>query len=296
MLINNKLLDVRLQITFGLVLFLLSSCSLFNNSDDDDVESCAVNVSNTSIVVTDNVSGEEGTQITPDEIITSSITTNSAEVSFRVLKVGSCHEIIDYGHTWSNNIATPTVEVAEKSSYGSNVNFGDEVRTVMNDLTPNQLYYVRGYVTIRSLNGENQVKTLYNDNISTFMTSRECDNGEILILDESDRQNITVSDNQTGTTLLDFEIVREVQAECIDGAFVEIEGIDPHYVYIKNRFSANLTFDYQIDYNLQDTFIWTYSGNVSNIAPNETQKIYLGPNARGNVRQASIEVTVYNLN
>jgi hypothetical protein len=272
----------------------ISSCI-----DDEPVQgSCRVNVANSSITVTANVSGEEGTQITPDIIEQSSITAYKAEISFTVHKVGKCHEVIDYGHVWSRLQATPTKENAAQSNYGSNVNFGDQVSTLMYNLTPNRKYYVRGYVTIRSLE-DNTEKTLYNNNISTFTTIRECNDGEVQVYDDSDRQTVYGQDN--GNSILSFEVVKEKIEDCVDGAWIENydNSSIKNYVYIKNLTSSIVSCNYEIKYKLlySDGTIfteWTNVGILNDLSSALDKKIYLN-NSYGNIHLGVIEVVLTNV-
>ena len=281
-------------IKLGLVVISLVCFSC--KEDGLMLDSCIVNVANSSITITSNISGEEGTQITPDDINQSSITTNSAEISFKVHKVGECHEVVDYGHVWSLEFATPTVENANQSNYGSNVNFGDEVKTLMNNLSPNRKYYVRGYVKVRGLE-DNSTKTLYNDNISSFTTIKECDAGDEMILDDSDRQTVFGTDNNF--SILSFEIVRERIAECDDGVFVAVGGPQKKFTYIKNLISEKISCEYEIKYKLfsSDGSLfteWDYNGVLNNLNPNDEIKVYL-TDTYGNIHMGVIEVILSNI-
>lgn len=287
LIIKEKMFSFVLKFTLIAFIFTMYSCS-----KDEGEETCKVNVANSSVTVTSNVSGEEGTQISPDKIISSTITASSADVIFKVHKVGACHEIIDYGHTWSKDVATPTIdsEKSHRSGYGTHVNFGDEVRTSMKDLVANKKYYVRGYVIIKSENYN--IKVLYNDNITVFKTLLECSEGEEVVLDDSDRKLITIKNENTGSPLLDFLIIREKKATCVNGALVEGNGWGNHYVEIKNKHNETLSFNYKINYNLDDTYVWSSEGSVSSLSPNKIIKKHLGANTYGNVRHANIEVYV----
>lgn len=144
--------------------------------------SCGINLKDQKLTVVSNLnSGEEGTQITPDSIF--NINIESAQVRNKVLKVGRCHRIIGYGHVWSNTNGTPTIENDIVKDYGTNVNFGDEVNTLMIDLVPNTKYWVRSFVTIENEDSKEQ-KTLYNNFISDFTP------GELSVKDSRDIFNI----------------------------------------------------------------------------------------------------------
>lgn len=272
---------------------------IFSCTDDEPVQSCRVNVVNSSITVTANVSGEEGTQITPDIIETSSITFNSAEISFTVHKVGRCHEVVDYGHVWSKEYATPTKENANQSNYGSNVNFGDEVRTLMLNLPVKSKIYVRGYVTIRSLEDYTE-KTLYNNNISTFTTLVECNDGEVQLLYDNDRRIANAYDSTI--QILSFEVVKEIFEGCVDNEWV---GSVDHFkiqAYIKNHTSKTISCDYEIRcYYNHVSFInnfppaWIATGSLNDLAVDAVQKVYLNDNYSYDITSSYIWIQVTNV-
>jgi hypothetical protein len=115
------------RIVIAVLVFPMLGCPM-----EEELSNCSLSlVENGTITVTANVSGEKGTQITPDEIIESSITPNSAEVRFTVLRIGSCHRILGYGHVWSPTKSTPSLgeNNVRSSDFGANVNFNDEVIT-----------------------------------------------------------------------------------------------------------------------------------------------------------------------
>ncbi len=137
--------------------------------DECKYEECSVSISGRSVTVTANVSGSGGTQITPDSTL--SISNSSAEVIFKVLRVGSCHKVLGYGHVWSSTYATPNLDNARFVDYGENVNFGDQVKTNMNNLLPSTKYYVRGWIAIEKQDCDIKEREIfYNDNISEFTT------------------------------------------------------------------------------------------------------------------------------
>lgn len=147
---------------------LVASCK---DDNDCDVPECSVNLSDGAVVtVTSGVSGGQGTQITPDVIDSGSITETSAVVRYTVLKIGRCHQVIGYGHTWSSTHATPRVGVDEFVDYEGGVNFNDEVVTVMNQLQPQTQYWVRSWIAIEAQDCTRERIIFYNDNISEFTT------------------------------------------------------------------------------------------------------------------------------
>lgn len=151
-----------------LPLLLFTSC---NKDDGCEVAECSISLGNGSAVtVTNNVSGGQGTQITPDIIDASSITSQSAVVKFTVLKIGRCHEVVGYGHTWSSISATPRIGIDNFIDYENNINFNDEVVTIMNGLLPNTKYWVRSWVAIEAQDCTRERVIFYNDNISEFTT------------------------------------------------------------------------------------------------------------------------------
>lgn len=254
---------------------------------------CRVNVANSSITISTNVSGGEGTHISPDIIDESSIQQESAEISFIVHRIGQCHEVVSYGHVWSDEFATPTVLNSDQSSYGSQVNFGDEVRTLMDFLYPNTKYFVRAYITIIGLE-DGVEKTLYNDQISSFTTLAQCQENEINIVNDTDRQTVTSQDN--GVSILSFEVVREELEECVNGLWEAQQGPDSKSVYIKNLISQTISCQYEIKYvlfNSDGTVFteWTYNGTLTDIAPSEELKVYLNNNY-GNIKSGVIEVSL----
>ncbi len=290
----NKLLLLLLLLGF---LIILPACP---TTTDPEEESCKVNVANSTITVSSNsdVSGEEGTHITPDIILSSSITSNEAEVGFTVHKVGNCHEIIDYGHVWSNEFATPTVENASQSNFGSNVNFHDEVKTLMTDLIGNRKYYVRAYVKVIDLDQGNE-KVLYNDIISSFTTLAECVNGDILLLDDSDKKVINYY-YPIGEEALRLTFIVEKTAVCDDGGY-NSDVPQNNVVIIKRLSSLFLSdFDYEIYYKLygydEDNVIalikeWVFFGSISDLEYNDEQKIFLN-NYEGSFSDAEINIVI----
>ncbi len=148
--------------------FLFITCC-----DDDDcvVPECNTSLGNGSVVtVTSNVSGGQGTQITPDIIDPTDITDQSAVVKFTVLKIGKCHEVVGYGHTWSSSNATPRVGNDEFVDYENNINFNDEVVSIINGLSSNTTYWVRSWIAIEKQDCTRERVIFYNDNISEFTT------------------------------------------------------------------------------------------------------------------------------
>jgi len=151
-----------------LLSFLFITCC-----DDDDcvVPECNVSLGNGSVVtVTSNVSGGQGTQITPDIIDSSDITDQSAVVKFTVLKIGRCHQVVGYGHAWSSSSATPRIGIDDFVDYEDNINFNDEVVTILNGLSSNTTYWVRSWIAIEKQDCTRERVIFYNDNISEFTT------------------------------------------------------------------------------------------------------------------------------
>ena len=123
--------------------------------------------------MTSNVSGQEGTQITPDQIIESSITSNSALVSTTLLKIGKCHNLLGYGHVWSFDDATPSLSSLSDFDFtdnGVNANFNDDFSSNMLSLMSNTKYYVRAWVAVENADDPNDRILFYSDKISSFET------------------------------------------------------------------------------------------------------------------------------
>lgn len=160
----------------GLILFwsiVLTAISCNKDKDSCELPVCTTRVQNgnkLAVSVIDNVSGGEGTQITPDIIDVSSITSNAAVVKFTVLKIGGCHRVLGYGHTWSSTSATPRIGVNNFIDYEDNVNFNDEVATIMRNLFPNTKYWVRSWIAIEKQDCTKERVLFYNDSISEFTT------------------------------------------------------------------------------------------------------------------------------
>lgn len=152
------------------ILFLIPC--LFSCDEECEFSECGTSLANGAVItVSSNVSGGEGTQITPDIIDTSSITTESATVKFSIKKIGSCHTVIGYGHTWSSIHATPRTGTDTFSDYENNVNFNDEVTTVMRNLTSNTTYWVRSWIAIEGQACDTRKRVVfYNDKVSEFRT------------------------------------------------------------------------------------------------------------------------------
>lgn len=157
-------------IAFILVsLILLTSISC--TKDGCELPDCTVRIRNGStITITGNVSGGEGTQITADSIDSSSITSNAAVIKFTVLKIGGCHKVMGYGHTWSSTSATPRIGTDNFVDYEDNINFNDEVSTIMRNLFPKTKYWVRSWIAIEKKDCTQERVIFYNDFISEFRT------------------------------------------------------------------------------------------------------------------------------
>lgn len=152
------------------IVFIVLLSALFNYSCNKcEVKECNSSVSGRQVTVTANVSGGGGTQITPDSI--SEVTSQSAKVSYVVLREGGCHKILGYGHVWSAVDATPTLENGSFSDYGDNVNFNDQVKTSIIGLLPATKYYVRSWVAIEISDCDRNREVMYNDRISEFTTT-----------------------------------------------------------------------------------------------------------------------------
>ena len=162
----NRLVHL-LGLMFVFSFLFLTSC----NNDDCVIPECRTNLdNNTIVVVTGDVSGGEGTQITPDIIDSLSITNQSAVVKFSVLKLGRCHKVLGYGHTWSSNSGTPIIGSDNFVDYENNINFNDEVVTLMNGLSPQTKYWVRSWIAIEKQDCGLERIIFYNDKISEFTT------------------------------------------------------------------------------------------------------------------------------
>lgn len=157
-------------ISFSIYLLLLTIISC-NKEEGCELPNCKVKISNGSeLEVTENVSGEDGTHITANIIDESNITNNSASVKFTVLRIGGCHKVIGYGHTWSATNATPRIGIDYFVDYEENINFNDEVATIMRNLLPNTKYWVRSWIVVEIQDCSEKRITYYSDTISTFRT------------------------------------------------------------------------------------------------------------------------------
>jgi len=160
----------RLRLLFSLaaVLLLFSGCP----GDECNLPDCRTILNGgPPIVVTESVSGGQGTQITPDIVDTASVTANSAAVSFTILRIGGCHDLIGHGHVWSSNVATPTLGRGFSADYGDNANFNDRVITIMEDLAPGTTYYVRSFIAIENRTCDMERIIFYNDVATEFTTT-----------------------------------------------------------------------------------------------------------------------------
>lgn len=165
---SKRLVKHTLKLLLIIPFVIMASCK---EESDCVVPECGSSISSgTSISVTKNVSGGEGTQISPDSIDAASITSTSAVVKNQIKKIGQCHEVIGYGHTWSSKNASPRIGVDWFVDYQNNVNFNDEVATLMSDLTPGTKYWVRSWIAIEKQNCDRERIVFYNDDISEFTT------------------------------------------------------------------------------------------------------------------------------
>lgn len=170
---NYSIISVKSAKNIALFIQLLTILILYSckKGNDCDVPECNVNLGGSGIVtVTSNVSGGQGTQITPDIIDLSSITQSSAIVKFKVLKIGKCHKVIGYGHTWSSTNGTPTIGTDNFIDYEDNVNFNDEVVTLITNLESNKTYWLRAWIAIEVQNCTQERIVYYNDTVSSFTT------------------------------------------------------------------------------------------------------------------------------
>lgn len=153
------------------LLFLIALSTLqFSCEDECDYPECSISLTGTPIVVSANVSGGSGTHITPDVIDSTSITTESATVTFKVKRIGKCHVVLGHGHVWSSSNSVPTLGNDNYSDYENNVNFNDEISTVIRDLTPNTRYWVRSWIAIEIQDCSRQRVVFYNDKSTEFTT------------------------------------------------------------------------------------------------------------------------------
>ena len=165
---SRNVTKFALNVLFIISVVINASCK---EKSDCVVPECGASISNgTSISVTKGVSGGGGTQISPDSIDAASITSTSAVVKNQIKKIGQCHEVIGYGHTWSSANASPRIGVDWFVDYQNNVNFNDEVVTLMSDLTPDTKYFVRSWIAIEKQNCDRERIVFYNDDISEFTT------------------------------------------------------------------------------------------------------------------------------
>ncbi|MEM1123965.1 MAG: hypothetical protein AAGJ18_26240 [Bacteroidota bacterium] len=170
-LINPTPISRYLLVTvfFSLLFFTTIACS--KDSEECNPATCKVRIGNgESVSAIKNVSGGEGTHITADVINQSDITERSALVEFKVLRIGGCHQVIGYGHTWSAINATPKIGIDYFTDYGDNINFNDEVATLMTNLRPNTKYWVRSWIAVEKLDCTQERVIFYNDTISAFTT------------------------------------------------------------------------------------------------------------------------------
>jgi uncharacterized protein (TIGR02145 family) len=93
------------------------------------------------------------------------ITSSSATVSGNLNNLGEgASSVLQHGHCWSSETATPTIDADNKSSLGPKNSTGD-FQSLLVGLTPDVLYYVRAYAT-------NSAGTAYGDYVS-FLTPPE---------------------------------------------------------------------------------------------------------------------------
>jgi uncharacterized protein (TIGR02145 family) len=93
------------------------------------------------------------------------ITSSSATVSGNLNNLGEgVSSVLQHGHCWSSETATPTIDTPNKSSLGSKNSTG-AFQSLLVGLTPDVLYYVRAYAT-------NIAGTAYGDYVS-FLTPPE---------------------------------------------------------------------------------------------------------------------------
>lgn len=156
----------------NLILLLLITIFLFSCPKEKcNLPDCRIRLgSGSAIVVTENVSGGQGTQITPDEIDQASITARSATVKFTVLRIGGCHKVLGHGHTWSSDNATPKIGIDNFVDYEDGVNFNDEIKTVLRNLQPNTRYWVRSWIAIEEKSCGRERIIFYNDKSLEFKT------------------------------------------------------------------------------------------------------------------------------
>lgn len=155
---------------YSLLFVLLYSASC-NPDSDCLVPECEKSVvTSITVVSPDDNSGGDGTLITADLLDSSSITANSATIEFTIKKVGQCHKVIGFGHTWSSTNGTPRIDIDNFSDYGEVVTINNKAKTYMNNLSPGTDYFVRNWIAIEKIDCTIERKIYYGNNIITFRT------------------------------------------------------------------------------------------------------------------------------
>lgn len=157
-----------------LIFFLIGFVSLGSGCDDEcnkpDCRQSLGSGGRLRVLDANEFSGEEGTLITNNVLDSLSVTSESAVVRYTFYKISNCHLVIGYGHTWSSVRATPTVEFDNFTDYETNVNFNDEVVSLLGNLNAATKYWVRSWVAVESNDCFEDRKILYSDEVLEFTT------------------------------------------------------------------------------------------------------------------------------
>lgn len=156
----------------GFLLFIgaliLSSCECECKMDE-----CRINALGKPITIYSNVSGGQGTHITPDTIW--KVLNTSATVNLTIKRIGRCHKVLGFGHVWSRQ-EVPLLDFDKFTDFGS-INAEDfkediKIGSILMDLTPKTNYYVRSWVAVDVSNVDCTVErtVYYNDVILKFTT------------------------------------------------------------------------------------------------------------------------------
>lgn len=141
---------------------LLTSCHKKNDT--------VVPVNTITVIVGEtppNNGGTNGTYISLDSLY--SVTTTSANCRTSILRIGSSHNILGYGHVWSKDYATPTLENSDHTDYGvitTPVTFISYVK----ELTGDSKYYLRTWIAIEDKNTSYR-QVVYSKEILEFKTN-----------------------------------------------------------------------------------------------------------------------------
>ena len=160
---------MRFLVLIILNFILVSSCNC-----DCENEDCRVNIAGKPITVVSNVTGKSGTYISPDSVY--NIQQTSALVDLKIVSISPCHEILGFGHTWSEFNSTPTLDFSSYVDYGeiNKDNFTSNyiITSLLRDLSPNTNYYVRSWLAVDVSYQDCSVERIifYSDDVKKFKT------------------------------------------------------------------------------------------------------------------------------